>query len=77
MRARLKIRANRGADFPCGHRVQTSPNGFVRARTTLYNAMINGGHQFVVTGFWANDKAIKQCNGTYVGSDGFVTYIDI
>ena len=39
--------------------------------------MINGGHQFVVTGFWANDKAIKQCNGTYVGSDGFVTYIDI
>ncbi len=55
------------------------PGGFTTARSKVSNDFSTSGHAHPVNSnnYWRNVSAILKCDGQYVGSDGYVTYIDL
>jgi len=61
-----------------GHHCVRS-GGFTNARYKVAADFLGSshGHTFNYNNYWGNTTAILKCNGQYVGSDGYVWYIDL
>ena len=53
-------------------------DGFTVGRDRLWwNLIVDDGHYFVKAEFWNNTRKMRQCNGDWTGSNGWVNFIDL
>lgn len=64
-----------GYVYPCGHAITS--DGFNQARDEVVRGFVAQGHSHVDYRYVGNVKAMGQCNGTWVASNGYVSYISL
>jgi len=63
--------------FPCGHAVDSNGDagsGFDQGKLELFSRLYGTHHYYGANAYWGNTISMRQCDGDYAGSNGYVIW---